>query len=113
MMSAPAELRNVSANSGKVSLNDPYDNTVVIPPMPDYSGRILAYTATSLVIATGVFQDCFVHWLLWLVATGMVWPHVAHYITRRTFLKNSPRIRQKMLLLDCVFGGFLIGAIAS
>ncbi|MFV8570798.1 adenylate/guanylate cyclase domain-containing protein [Marinobacter sp. SBS5] len=111
MMSAPVELRNVSANSGKTSTNASYDNTVVIPPMPDYGGRILAYTSTSLVIVTGVFQGIFAQWLLWLVAVAMVWPHIAHLLTRRTFLKNSSRIRQKMLLLDCAMGGALIGAM--
>ncbi|MDX1636146.1 MAG: adenylate/guanylate cyclase domain-containing protein, partial [Marinobacter sp.] len=46
---------------------------------------------------------------VWLVAGALIWPHVVHFLTRRTFLRFSPRIRQKMLLCDCIVGGAFIG----
>jgi len=111
MMSAPAELRSVTGNTGKLGQGDIYDHTVAIPPMPDYNGRILAYTATAGIIVTGVLQGVFPQLLLWMVAGALVWPHLAHVLTRRTFLRRSPRIRQKMLFLDCIIGGSFIGMI--
>lgn len=110
MMSAPAELRNASGNAGKVVQGDAYaHNVVAIPPMPDYSARILAYTVTAAIIVSGMLQGLFGFWMLWLVAGALTWPHLAHGISRRTFLKRSSRIRQKMLLLDCLIGGAFIG----
>ncbi len=113
MMSAPAELRSVTGNTGKLGgQGDIYDHTVAIPPMPDYNGRILAYTATAAIIVTGVLQDVFPpQLLLWMVAGALIWPHLAHVLTRRTFLRRSARIRQKMLFLDCIIGGSFIGLI--
>ncbi|HLT14755.1 MAG TPA: adenylate/guanylate cyclase domain-containing protein [Marinobacter sp.] len=111
MMSAPAELRNVTGTAGKVVHGDAYDHTVAIPPMPDYNGRILAYTATAAIIVTGVLQNVFPQWLLWMVAGALIWPHITHLLTRRTFLRRSGRIRQKMLLVDCIIGGSFIGVI--
>src|SRR5690554_8027631 len=87
MMSAPAELRNVTGTAGKVVHGDAYDHTVAIPPMPDYNGRILAYTATAAIIVTGVLQNVFPQWLLWMVAGALIWPHITHLLTRRTFLQ--------------------------
>ena len=84
---------------------------MAIPPMPDYNGRILAYTATGSVIAAGLAQDVFPNWMLWILAAALVWPHVAHQLTRSTFLRHSARIRQKMLLVDCAIGGAFVGTI--
>lgn len=111
MMSAPADLRNASTSAGKSLASEALNSPVVIPPMPDYNGRILAYTATAVIIVAGVLQGAFHQWLLWLVAGALTWPHIAHMVTRRTFLRHSPRIRQKMLIVDCVIGGGFIGCI--
>lgn len=111
MMSAPVDLRNASANAGKATLVDAPNNPIAIPPMPDYNGRILAYTVTAMIIAAGVIQGAFPDWLIYAIAGALSWPHIAHALTRRTFLKNSSRIRQKMLIVDCLIGGALVGAI--
>jgi len=111
MMSAQADLRNVASSAGKLASSEIHDHTVAIPPMPDYNGRIIAYTATAAIIVTGIIQGVFQQWLLWFVAGALTWPHLAHLLTRRTFLRRSPRIRQKMLFLDCVIGGSFIGLI--
>ena len=112
MMNAPAELRNATGSAAKVVHGDLSSHeTVAIPPMPDYSGRILGYGVNTAIIIAGVLQGIFPGWMLWLVAGTMLWPHAAHLISRRTFLRRSPRIRQKMLFLDCVIGGGFIGMI--
>ncbi|SHK62820.1 Adenylate cyclase, class 3 [Marinobacter antarcticus] len=111
MMSAPADLRNASTSAGKSLASEVLNSPIAIPPMPDYNGRLLAYTATAAIIVVGVLQGAFQQWNLWLVAGALIWPHIAHQLTRRTFLRNSPRIRQKMLTADCVIGGGFIGCI--
>ncbi len=90
---------------------DLQNNPIAIPPMPDYKGRILAYSATAAIIVAGLFQGIFASWMLWLVAGAFTWPHVVYYLTRRTFLRRSLRIRQKMLLVDCAIGGSFVGLI--
>ncbi|NMT64904.1 adenylate/guanylate cyclase domain-containing protein [Marinobacter orientalis] len=109
MMSAPIDLRN--ASTGKAAVLHSQNNPIAIPPMPDYNGRILAYTATAGIIVSGMLQDVFGLWMLWLLAGALSWPHIAHQVTRRTFLRNSARIRQKMLLVDCAIGGGFVGCI--
>ncbi|EON92335.1 adenylate/guanylate cyclase [Marinobacter lipolyticus SM19] len=111
MMSAPVDLRNASSGAGKSTTVDAQIDPVAIPPMPDYNGRTLAYTATAAIITSGVFQGIFPDWMLWLIAGALTWPHIAHILTRRTFLRHSPRIRQKMLIVDCLIGGGFVGAI--
>ena len=111
MMSAPIDLRNASTNASKAAVLDAQNHPIAIPPMPDYNGRILAYTATAGIIVSGVLQDVFGLWMLWLLSGALTWPHIAHQLTRRTFLRNSSRIRQKMLLTDCAIGGGFVGCI--
>ena len=110
-MNAPVDFRSSSSSSGKNAVLDAQNSPVAIPPMPDYSGRMLAYTATGSVIASGVAQGVFANWMMWILLAALLWPHIAHQITRRTFLSRSPRIRQKMLLVDCAVGGGFIGTI--
>ncbi len=102
---------NAPLNAGKTLGLDAHNQPVAVPPMPDYNGRVLAYTATAGVLAIGLYEAVFASWLYWLLAASLVWPHVAFVLTRRTPLGRSNRIRNKMLLLDCVFGGGLIGAL--
>lgn len=110
MMRAPAEVRSatINTNSGNSQV---YDHTTGIPPMPDYNGRVLAYTATAAIVASGVLQGVFQDWLLWAAACALLWPHIAHVISRRTFLHRVARIRQKMLFFDCLIGGTFMGLI--
>ncbi|PXX91663.1 adenylate cyclase [Marinobacter vulgaris] len=111
MMSAPIDLRKASPAAGKYVAPDSQNNPIAIPPMPDYNGRILAYTATGAIIVSGMLQKVFDLWMLWLLAGALIWPHIANQLTRRTFFRNSSRIRQKMLLVDCAIGGGFAGCI--
>lgn len=110
-MNAPVDLRSASSSSSKSAVLDSQNNPVAIPPMPDYNGRILAYTATGSVIASGLAQGLFPGWFMWILLAALLWPHIAHQITRKTLLRRSQRIRQKMLLVDCAVGGGFIGTI--
>eukprot|EP00003_Mantamonas_plastica_P017604 TRINITY_DN2912_c0_g3_i1.p1 TRINITY_DN2912_c0_g3~~TRINITY_DN2912_c0_g3_i1.p1 ORF type:complete len:480 (-),score=63.60 TRINITY_DN2912_c0_g3_i1:3456-4895(-) len=111
MMSAPADLRNASTCAEKSLGVETSGGTVAIPPMPDYNGRILAYAAAAVIVVAGVLQEAFSQETLWLVAGALIWPHIAHTLTRKTFLRQSTRIRQKMLFADCAGGGMFIGCI--
>ncbi|MEX0603136.1 MAG: adenylate/guanylate cyclase domain-containing protein [Marinobacter sp.] len=102
---------NASLSVSKSIVMDSQNNPIAIPPMPDYKGRVIAYSATAAIIITGLSKGIFAPWMAWLVAGAFIWPHVVYYLTRRTFLRLSPRIRQKMLLVDCAIGGSFVGLI--
>ncbi|WP_166261429.1 adenylate/guanylate cyclase domain-containing protein [Marinobacter salicampi] len=102
---------NAPLSVSKSLVLDAQNNPIAIPPMPDYNGRILAYTATGAVIVAGLVENAFPSWMVWLLVGAIIWPHVVYYLTRRTFLRHSIRIRQKMLLFDCVVGGAFVGLI--
>ncbi|WP_175528366.1 adenylate/guanylate cyclase domain-containing protein [Marinobacter mobilis] len=82
---------------------------VAIPPMPDYNGRLLAYTSMAVILATCIYQSVVPKELYWLLAGCIIWPHVVHFLSRRTLLRKSARIRHKMLMLDSTFAGVLVG----
>ncbi|MDX1597328.1 MAG: adenylate/guanylate cyclase domain-containing protein [Marinobacter sp.] len=111
MLSASVDLRKAGNGAAKSTVVDTQIDPVAIPPMPDYNGRILAYTATAAIIGAGVFEGAFPDWMLWLIGAALAWPHIAHLLTRHTLLRQSPRIRQKMLIADCVIGGGFVGTI--
>lgn len=104
-------MMNAPLTVSKSILLDAQNNPIAIPPMPDYKGRILAYTATAAVIVAGLTEKVFAPWMGWLVVCALIWPHVVYYLTRRTCLRRSIRIRQKMLLIDCVVGGGFVGLV--
>ena len=67
MMRAPADLRNASTSVVKSLASDALNSPVAIPPMPDYNGRLLAYTSAAVIIGVGVLQGAFQEWNLWLI----------------------------------------------
>jgi class 3 adenylate cyclase len=111
MMNAPADPQSASSKTSKSALPDSQNQPIAIPRMPDYNGRVLAYTATGSVIAAGLSQELFANWMTMLLAAALIWPHVANQLIHRTFLRHSPRIRRKMVLVDCAIGGGFIGTI--
>ncbi|WP_165854998.1 MULTISPECIES: adenylate/guanylate cyclase domain-containing protein [Marinobacter] len=104
-------MMNAPLASGKSLLLEAQSKPVAIPPMPDYNGRVLAYTGAAAIIFTGLLTDHFPDWLIWLVPAALLWPHTVHFLTHQTRLRHSNRIRQKMLLLDCLLGGAFTGVI--
>ena len=110
-MNAPLDLHDASTTASKSVVTDSHNQPIAIPPMPDYQGRLLAYSVTIAVIVTGIAESVFASDMLWVLGIAVSWPHLSYYLSRRTRLKHSPRIRQKMLLVDCVLGGLFIGKI--
>ena len=102
---------NAPLNVSKTLVLDSNNQPVAVPPMPDYNGRVLAYTAAAVILAAGMFEGVFSTDMYWLLAGSLAWPHLAYYISHRTILRKSTRIRNKMLLLDCALGGAFIGAL--
>ncbi|MEQ5833482.1 adenylate cyclase [Marinobacter sp. R17] len=102
---------NAPLASGKSLLLEAQSKPVVIPPMPDYNGRVLAYVGAAVVIFTGLLSHTFSDWLIWLVPGALLWPHIVHFLTRQTLLRRYSRVRHKMLLVDCALGGAFAGTI--
>ncbi|TBW59184.1 adenylate cyclase [Marinobacter halodurans] len=102
---------NAPLASGKSLLLETQSKPVVIPPMPDYNGRVLAYVGAAAVIFTGLLSHTFADWLIWLVPGALLWPHAVHFLTRQTFLRRYSRVRHKMLHVDCALGGAFAGTI--
>ncbi len=82
-----------------------------IPPLPDFNGRVLGCAALCAIIIAGVVDGVFSQHMLWLLAAGLVWPHTILMIGRRIATGRQPRVRQYMLLLECIIGGVVIGLI--
>ncbi|MBD3655682.1 MULTISPECIES: adenylate/guanylate cyclase domain-containing protein [Marinobacter] len=101
---------SATLNVGKSAVIDA-SQPVAIPPLPDYSGRLLGYTAAAVMIGVGILENVFANWMYWLIAGALVWPHITYVLTRKTFLNRVQRIRQHMLLVDCAIGGMFIGLL--
>lgn len=110
-MSAPLDLHDAGNTLSKSMITDSHKQPIAIPPMPDYQARLLAYSATIAIIITGIVESVFSSDMLWALGVAAGWPHLSFFLSRRTRLKHSSRIRQKMLLVDCVLGGLFIGGI--
>ncbi|MAA63365.1 MAG: adenylate cyclase [Alteromonadaceae bacterium] len=104
-------MMNAPLAASKQLVIDAQSKPIAIPPMPDYNGRVLAYAGAAAIIFAGLLTETFADWLIWLVPAALLWPHAAHFITRRTMLKRSSRVRPKMLLIDCAIGGAFIGLV--
>ncbi len=101
---------SATLNVGKSAVIDT-SQPVAIPPLPDYSGRLLGYTAAAVMIGVGILENVFANWMYWLIAGALAWPHITYVLTRKTFLNRVQRIRQHMLLVDCAIGGMFIGLL--
>lgn len=110
-MSAPLDLHDAGTTLSQSVITDSHNQPIAIPPMPDYQARLLAYSATIAIIITGIVESVFSSDMLWALGVAASWPHLSFFLSRRTRLKHSSRIRQKMLLVDCVLGGLFIGGI--
>lgn len=80
------------------------------PPsaMPAYTGRALAYLASSLTIIAGIVENHFSHSLIWFVPVAMLWPHILYFAIRYLNLHQSAGIRENTMLIDAALVGFTI-----
>ncbi len=89
----------------KKSNTDTTGKPAVIPPMPDYNARILAYLTAVVITTTGVIENHFDQNLIWLIPAAMLWPHMVYFAIRCMGRQNDTALRQKVLLVD----SFLVG----
>lgn len=80
-----------------------------IPPLPDFNGRVLGSAAFCGIIVAGVVDEIFHQNMLWLLAAGVIWPHTVLFLSRYIGAGREPRIRQYILLVECIMGGAVIG----
>ncbi|MFW5823826.1 MAG: adenylate/guanylate cyclase domain-containing protein [Marinobacter sp.] len=85
------------------------DAPQAIPPLPDFNGRVLGSATFCGIIIAGVVDDIFHQYMLWLLAGGLIWPHTVLFISRRIGAGRQARIRQYLLLVECIIGGTVIG----
>ncbi|MFC4258885.1 adenylate/guanylate cyclase domain-containing protein [Marinobacter lacisalsi] len=85
------------------------DTPRAIPPLPDFNGRVLGCSAICGIIIAGVVDDIFHQNMLWLLAGGVLWPHTVLFISRHVGSGREPRIRQYLLLVECIIVGSVIG----
>ncbi len=80
----------------------------IIPPMPDYNARVLAYLAGASIIVTGVLQDHFAQQMIWFVPAAMLWPHILYFFIRHFKQQKNHKFRQRLLLVDAAITGNLL-----
>lgn len=85
------------------------DTPQATPPLPDFNGRVLGAAAFCGIVIAGVVDGIFHESMLWLLAAGVIWPHTILFISRRLGADRQPRIRQYLLLVECITGGLVIG----
>lgn len=78
-------------------------------PISDFNARVLGTAAICAMIIAGVVDQLFSQNMLWLLAAGLVWPHVVQAVSRRLGPARGPRIRHYFLLGECMIGGLIIG----
>ena len=101
MMNAPLMPAGIAATEGK-------QRPAAIPPMPDYHARVLGYMSGAAMILTGVAIGHFPSQLTWLIPIALLWPPLVYFVTRATFTKRTPEVRQRILVLDGLLTGGLV-----
>lgn len=83
----------------------------VIPPMPDYNARFLAYLAGAAIILSGIHTDHFSPRILWAVPLALLWPQLVYFVTRHLRLQRHLATRKHILLMDGVLSGVMLHLI--
>ncbi len=63
----------------------------------EYYSRVLAYIAVAASVAAGTYVQVFSHNLLWIVPYALLYPHLAHWLSKR--FRDDHRHRTLMTLL--------------
>ena len=80
-------------------------NGLPTPPLREYYSRVLAYIATAAAIAAGTYVGHFTYDVLWMVPYALLYPHLAHNLSRR-FKRDYPQQTDLTLLfLDAIHAG--------
>lgn len=79
--------------------------SVSVPPLREYYSRVLAYIASAACIAAGTYTQYFGLDILWMVPYALLYPHLAHHLSRR-YKRSYPQHTQLTLLfIDAVHAG--------
>jgi class 3 adenylate cyclase len=79
--------------------------------MPDYLGRTLGYAAMAVIVVAGIAEGVYSVWLFGMAGFAMVWPHLAQLFSLDARKRNSPTVRQHLLLIDSAISGAFIGSL--
>jgi class 3 adenylate cyclase len=78
------------------------------PRLREYQSRVLAYLTVAASIAAGTYCQHFGYDILWLVPYSLLYPHLAHHLSRRFKHSHPQQTDLGLLLIDAVHAG--IGA---
>ena len=80
-------------------------NGLPTPPLREYYSRVLAYIATAASIAAGTYVGHFSYDILWMVPYALLYPHLAHNLSRRFKRDHPQQTDLALLFIDALHAG--------
>ena len=80
-------------------------NGLPTPPLREYYSRVLAYIATAASIAAGTYVGFFAYDILWMVPYALLYPHLAHNLSRRFKRDHPQQTDLALLFVDALHAG--------
>ncbi|SHM86010.1 adenylate/guanylate cyclase domain-containing protein [Phytopseudomonas punonensis] len=71
----------------------------------EYYSRVLAYLAVAASVAAGTYEQVFSHGLLWIVPYALLYPHLAHWLSKRFRDEHKHRTLLTLLFVDALHCG--------
>ena len=111
MSRASANIPGTGTTSASV-INSAIEAPVTTAPiMPAYLGRTLGYAAVAVIVVASAVGGIHSEWLFGMAGFAMAWPHLAQLFSLDARKRNSPTIRQNLLLIDCAISGAFMGSL--
>ena len=111
MSRASANIRDTGTTPANAIDTAEETPATTVPIMPDYLGRTLGYAAMAVIMVAGIIEGLHSVWLYGMAGFAMVWPHLAQLFSLDARKRNSPTIRQHLLLIDSAISGAFIGSL--
>ena len=111
MSRASANIRGTATTSAIITNTAAETPATTVPIMPAYLGRTLGYAAIAVIVVASVFEGRHSEWLFGMAGFALVWPHLAQLFSMDARKRNSPTIRQNLLLIDSAIAGAFIGSL--
>lgn len=80
-------------------------DSLPIAPLREYYSRVLAYIAPAAAIAAGTFSQHFDYAILWMVPYALLYPHLAHQLSRRWRQEHPQETYLGLLFIDALHAG--------
>jgi adenylate cyclase len=74
-------------------------------PLREYYSRVLAYIAIAASIAAGTYAQHFSYDILWMVPFALLYPHLAHHLSRGFKREHPQRTLLTLLFFDAINAG--------